>query len=353
MLPRLRTPSFFSPSKSPQPWSCPAKTTHRERLCCQIKLRRDRNRSLFRQVSPLSGDFGAYSRRAKSISESLRRFQLKREETAVEIQTKQRKKTLSRLLRRHMGVKLASWDLYRLSEEEITLKAAHIRAWRLAKVAAKTMIKWLHRVQLSYRRQHDQTRMHMAAFRIQQQWKRHWVRHNQRESVLPRQVQSRRQRAAVTIQRWVRGHLAREKCKKQRLLRQVNSLHFHYQRVRYQAMVSRAPTIWKSWQNYRKRKLALELSNKKDKVAKIFIGLVNDAVRSPKRKGTSQKQEMLSLAPTDYKKMKTEPLEKVSPRDSLGGKVPISRQRSRTDPVERPKGPTEPATAPVKRLGRK
>ena len=354
MLPRLRTPNFFSPSKSPQPWSCPAKTTPKERICCQISLQRGRNRSLFRQVSPLSGDFGAYSRRAKSISESLRRFQLKRDETAVDIKTKQRKKTLCRLLRRHMGVKLASWDLYRLSEEELALKAAHVRAWKLAKGAARTMIKWLHRVRLYNRRQRDQTRIHMAAFRIQKQWKRHWVRHNQRESVAPRQEQNKRQRAAVTIQRWMRGHLAREKCKKLQLMRQVNSMHFHYQRVRYQAMVSKAPTIWKSWQNYRKRKQTLELNAKKGTKARIFIGLVNDVVRSTKRKGTtSQKPEMLSLSPIDYKKTTSEPPGKVSPRDSIGGKVPIARQRSRTDPVERPKGLADSATAPVKRLGRK
>jgi hypothetical protein len=278
---------------------------------------------------------------------------VKHEETAIEIESKRRKKTLSRLLRRHMGVKLSSWDVFRLSEEEISLRAAHIRSLRLAKAAAKTMIKWLQNVRIAHKRQSDQARMHLAAFHIQQQWKRYWVRPKQRERVVPRQVEDRRRLAAVVIQKWIRGHLAREKCKKMRLLRQVNSLHFHYQRVQYKAMATKAPVIWKSWQNYRKRKLASDMHNKKEKVAKVFIELVKDVVRSPKRKSTTSKNpEMLSLTPPAYKKMNSEPQGKVSPRDSAGGKTPIARQRSRTDPAAvLPISQIEPATAPVR--GRK
>lgn len=42
-------------------------------------------------------------------------------------------------------------------------------------------------------------------------------------------------------------------CRKKKVMRDINTLHFHYERVRYRDMLSKAPLILQSWRQHRLR----------------------------------------------------------------------------------------------------
>ena len=166
MFPRIKTPNF--------PCSPLLHTVKPPRDCC-VALRRVRNQSAVSPIPTLATDIGAYRRRIHSISQSLRKNILKYDETFNEIQAKERKKAILRLIRKNLGVKIPIWDLFRLTEDEITKKAVFIRAMRIAKKAAKCLKNWLKIKKLTKAMEIERIRLHLAAFRIQKYWKNHFV----------------------------------------------------------------------------------------------------------------------------------------------------------------------------------
>ena len=194
----------------------------------------------------------SFHRRPSSIEDSLRVFR-QQKEAAVEVnQSRVRKRKLARILTRTYGIRFTRADIGRLSEEELTTKAVKGRSLLAATNAARQMVQWYRRQVLGRRVEAVRVRNHLAAYRIQLEWKRYYVSARQRQAVKERE----RTRAAETIQRVYRGYRAREICRKRKLMRDINSLHFHYERVRYRSMLSKAPVILKSWRLHRLRQVS-------------------------------------------------------------------------------------------------
>jgi hypothetical protein len=164
-------------------------------------------------------------------------------------QSRKRKRKLAELLMRIYGIRLTKAEIRRLSMEEMTQKAVQCRTWQAAARAARKMVKWYQRQVLTRKIEAVRVRNHLAALRIQLEWRRYYVSNTQRSAA----KQRRRDWAATTIQRIYRGYKAREICKKKKMMRDINSLHFHYERVRYHSMLSKGPLILKSWRQHRLR----------------------------------------------------------------------------------------------------
>ena len=285
-------------------------------------------------------------RKAESIDNSLRLIRHRRLETIKAIEERERRTRLIALLRRKCGVRFTRLEALQLPVDVLVLKAHLKRKETIGKQAAERMVKWYRQKVIERRVELMQACSHMAAFRIQRQWRRYWT-----QVVVPRKTKERRIQAAVVIQKCYKGYLVREMCKKRKLLRQINYLHFHYQRVRSGLMVEKAAVIASSWKAYRARKLK-RLQASRD----VF----KTSSKAPPMRQSIPRPQQLHLT-MQLKRTRTDQTETTSP-DS----VDIStRQRSETDPLEtvrtsKGKGmrmlkeelPPEPNTAPVRKLRR-
>lgn len=282
-------------------------------------------------------------RRAESIDNSLREFKHRRLETLKAIEERAKRVRLLALLRRKCGAHFPRLEALQLPVHLLVFKAHLKRTEALGKQAAKRMVQWYRHRVIERKVELLQACSHMAAYRIQKQWKRY------REAVIePRKQRQRRIQAAVVIQRHYRGHWAREVYRKRKLLREINHLHFHYQRLRSQLMVEKACVIATSWKAYRARKF---------KRLKASPDVFKTSSKAPPMRQSIPRPQQLLLA----MKLKHTRTETTSP-DSVEINT---RQRSETDPMEtirtsKGKGlkmlkeelPPEPHTAPVRNTRR-
>ena len=277
-----------------------------------------------------------------SVDTDLERFRAKRLKNQVEIQDRDRKKRLVGLLFKYYQVKFSRIERKNYTMQQLVQKAVNMWAGKVGKKAAKRMIQWYHTVIIQKQAKIMQYRSHLAAFRIQIHWQKYKL------SVLePQKDLKIREKAAIVIQKWFRGHLIREKYRKRQLFRRINHLHFHYQRLRSQLLCEKASIIAKSWKEYKSRQ-----QKKAQKTADIF----KTSVKAPPMRLTVPRPGQLLMG-GKRKRANTDQYETKSP-DSFG--QINTRDRAGTDPmnqVRTSKGsvlkllrdelPPEPNTEPV------
>lgn len=352
MLPKLRVRPHLESNVPLPPLSpftpSPVTVKSGTRECTSPWTLRGRN-SRFSRHNPSFPDtsFSSLRRRTSSLSAQLHRFHTLRSEALQVLLSRNHKKLLASLLKRHYGVKFTLCELSSLTCDEMTLKAVHHRAFKYAQKAAVKLLNWFRVMKFRKGLMTQEARSHMAAVCIQIHWRKY------RDTVLrPRETYKRRWAAAVCIQRIYRGYLTRQTLKKRFLSIQLTALESYFEGMRTRPLISKAPSLIRYWRKYKQRKEA-ETARKAAlrHAGQYFSGLISEVCKphthpgdvfstsskAPPMRGNIDRPGGLAIGKT-IRKMKSE--EQPSPLTFNSASV----RRNRRD--------LEPSTAPLKLVKR-
>lgn len=161
-----------------------------------------------------------------------------------------RKLWLRKQLYKHYRVRLSLHSLRHLSESQLCDLAVQRRRQRLATSAAQAMRRWLHSRRLLKAVSLQKHRMHMAAFVIQQYWKRYVVLSMQRRVKRPRERLELMTHSALVIQRYYRGHMGRERAKAKKLMADLDRMHKYYVGIKEAMQSEKAMKILMQWRRF-------------------------------------------------------------------------------------------------------
>ena len=246
-----------------------------------------------------------------------------------------RKLWLRKQLLKHYHVKLSLHTLRHLSESQLCELAVHRRRMRLASLAAHTMLQWLRSRQLLRAMSAQRARMHLAAFVIQQYWRRYLVPTMQTHVKRPRDAVQQLSRSAVTIQRVYRGYVARERVKAIRLMADLDKMHKYYVGVKETMQRERGMKILMMWRKYRvaKRVKGRVEAAKAAAVAEVAQTQSKWDFKPIINKGDGGKKTVTRLAAERPASIKTNPSWKQKALDLEPTTPSLQRYKSREEPA--------------------